>query len=377
MAKGDEQNLRADLDDGHTRVANLLMEALCCAPLTGTEYAVCLYIMRRTYGWARAKNRATGKSEPMTADTIAKGCVRALGSVRRSVQSLVAAKVIVADPLGGNHNAYGMNPDVSQWGLPNTDWKQAKTDLRENRESGIYARKGTDGIRKNEQSEECDLYSKMSIPLSENEQRSTQKRAEVGAVSPTATGAEAVPTDTTTDTTTESTTAPAGASAKQPRKETPSQVAANACLALWSLSHDVLEDAARAAYYKAINALVSQLEGGAEQLQAWADEEAATGCPRVLGTGAKPEKVIPTVVRREVTAAGWQQTFAAARTKGQTAGQRFILCEDGTRLPESKWSATDRVTVEAYAAHGMWDTERGMATDDQRHPSRQSQRKAC
>ena len=50
MAKGDAEQLRADMDDGYTGIANLLVEALACCPLTSTEYAVCLFIMRRTYG---------------------------------------------------------------------------------------------------------------------------------------------------------------------------------------------------------------------------------------------------------------------------------------------------------------------------------------
>ena len=37
MAKGDRQKLKADCEDGYTRVANLILEALALAKLNGVQ----------------------------------------------------------------------------------------------------------------------------------------------------------------------------------------------------------------------------------------------------------------------------------------------------------------------------------------------------
>ena len=139
MAKGDAEKLRADLDDGYTGIANLLVEALACCPLTSTEYAVCLFIMRRTYGWAKSKDRTTGKMDRMTADEIAAGTARPRRTVEGAIASLKRAHVILhvqVEP--GNVMAYGMNPNVAEWGLPTPEWSWSKTQLREARDGSTY-----------------------------------------------------------------------------------------------------------------------------------------------------------------------------------------------------------------------------------------------
>ena len=156
---------------------------------------------------------------------------------------------------------------------------------------------------------------------------------------------------------------------KQPKQDTPTQAAANACLALYGLTHRDMEDASK--YFKAMGKLVADLTGGAEELQAWVAQEQANG-QRKLGSGAKPENAIPARVRKEVTAATWQQTFAAAKQAQKTKGQRFIDHSVNGRIYECDWTEDMHGTVALYASQGLWDEERGMTTIDQRHPSRQA-----
>ncbi len=156
---------------------------------------------------------------------------------------------------------------------------------------------------------------------------------------------------------------------KQPKQDTPTQAAANACLALYGLTHRDMEDASK--YFKAMGKLVADLTGGAEELQAWVAQEQANG-QRKLGSGAKPENAIPARVRKEVTAATWQQSFAAAKQAQKTKGQRFIDHSVNGRIYECDWTEDMHGTVALYASQGLWDEERGMTTIDQRHPSRQA-----
>ena len=55
MPKGDRDNLKADCEDGFTRIANLILEALALAKLNGTQKGICFFIFRRTYGWNGVK----------------------------------------------------------------------------------------------------------------------------------------------------------------------------------------------------------------------------------------------------------------------------------------------------------------------------------
>jgi len=154
------------------------------------------------------------------------------------------------------------------------------------------------------------------------------------------------------------------------RPNTPAQAAANACLALYGLTHTDLPGPQAGAYFKAMHSLIGQLEHGAEELQAWADEQAAFG-PRVLGNGTKPERAIPSAVRKALTASSWQAAFAATRASpgGKPGpGQRWLLNDDGSRTYEREWTAEQRLSIDMAVTAGIWDQERGIATDDPRHP---------
>jgi len=193
MPKGDADNLRADIDDGFAKVSNLLLEALCCAPLTGSEYAVVLFIMRRTYGWAKNGDRDSGLADTMTARQIATGTHQSNRTVEGALASLQRSHVILREQVNSSGFCrYGMNPEVSEWGTTAPEWKEAKVVLREGRETGAYT------------PESVQVYAHERKGIRQEAGRSTLQGVQVGAFSPTGTGPEGTPTKTLTESLTES-----------------------------------------------------------------------------------------------------------------------------------------------------------------------------
>lgn len=153
---------------------------------------------------------------------------------------------------------------------------------------------------------------------------------------------------------------------KPTHTKTDRDLAFEACLGVFDVAPSDLDGKAWATYAKAMNKLVAQT--GLEPLQYWAETEAQSGL-RSLGNGAKPEAKVPQVVRREITAQSWADEFAKRR---EPPTGRFILRHDGVKLYERDWDENARCFVAQYRKARMWDDERGMATNDKRHPSQQA-----
>jgi len=141
MPKGDARKLHASLEDGHLKLSNLLVEALCCAPLSSTEIAVFLFVVRRTYGWASPKDKRSGRLDVMTAAEIAMGTGRPRRTVEKALTNLVRLHVILmietVPGVIGRPRAYGPNPDVASWGHTR-EWFDFHGNLREAHERGVY-----------------------------------------------------------------------------------------------------------------------------------------------------------------------------------------------------------------------------------------------
>lgn len=140
MPKGDAELLRADIDDGYAKISLLLLEMLSCAPLAASEYATVLFIIRRTYGWAKGADRNSGKLDQMTAREIATGTNQPQRTVEDALASLWRAHVIIKEQAkAGGPCAYGINSEVLSWGLQSPEWKSAKVMLRECRDRQIFS----------------------------------------------------------------------------------------------------------------------------------------------------------------------------------------------------------------------------------------------
>jgi phage replication O-like protein O len=114
MPRGDRLKLKADPDDGTTPIANLLLEAVAVAKLSGTEKGTILYFWRRTYGWVVSAKRLKEIELPLT--TLANH----LGIDRKTaysiLKSLTDKKIIHRKSLGvGKGYRYSMNTDIKSW----------------------------------------------------------------------------------------------------------------------------------------------------------------------------------------------------------------------------------------------------------------------
>lgn len=143
MPKGDANNLRADLDDGFARVSNLLLEALCLADVTLGAVKTILFVMRRTYGWARGRDHVY-KSDVIAAQEIADGTGLKLQTVRDALRSLRQKRVLLQVPgAPGGPCAYGINPEVSEWGAGDAAWDSFRARFRDAHSNGTYGRSDT------------------------------------------------------------------------------------------------------------------------------------------------------------------------------------------------------------------------------------------
>jgi len=101
------------LEDGFTRIANELYEAILAAPLTAAELKVMLAIMRLTYGYNR-------KSDAISYSQIASMTGLQRRTVIRCMQRLKEANVLVHQSRGpgrGHSGVWGIQKHYGQWQL--------------------------------------------------------------------------------------------------------------------------------------------------------------------------------------------------------------------------------------------------------------------
>ena len=114
MPKGDRFKLKADPEDGTTPIANLLLEAVAMAKISGLQKGAILYLWRRTYGWIengkRLKERKITLAEWRNAlDSSTSRLSHALGEL----ETKCIVKRRMADAWGGYY--YSINTDISKW----------------------------------------------------------------------------------------------------------------------------------------------------------------------------------------------------------------------------------------------------------------------
>jgi phage replication O-like protein O len=97
------------LEKGHTRIANELLEAIIRYPFTKAQLKVILVVIRKTYGWRKKKAE------------ISYGLIsRLTGLDKRYVKKIVAGlikdKVLIKEKLNTT-NVLGLNKSYPQWRL--------------------------------------------------------------------------------------------------------------------------------------------------------------------------------------------------------------------------------------------------------------------
>lgn len=98
------------LENGYTRIANELLQALVMFSLSGAELAVCLIIIRLTYGYQK-------KQAQISYGAISKLTGLQRLSVARTIKHLVKNKVLGMQKTKGNRNAniLWINKDYATW----------------------------------------------------------------------------------------------------------------------------------------------------------------------------------------------------------------------------------------------------------------------
>ena len=102
------QSPSPQLEDGYTRIANELIEAIACAGFTANQHAVLWAILRKTYGYNK-------KSDDISLSQIAEMTGVDRSNVRRALISLSAQQVIIRSN-GVHSNKISLNKNYAQWG---------------------------------------------------------------------------------------------------------------------------------------------------------------------------------------------------------------------------------------------------------------------
>ena len=99
------------LENGHTRVANELLEVIIRYPFSGAKLRVLFAIIRITYGWKKKKHLATFSYIC---------CLTGLSNrhIKRVIKQLVQDNVVLKEKRQ-NMNVLGINKDYCTWRL----WK--------------------------------------------------------------------------------------------------------------------------------------------------------------------------------------------------------------------------------------------------------------
>lgn len=109
MPKGDRDVLKADLEDGYTPIANLILEALAIARMSGIQKGICLFLFRRTYGWGI-------KEEEISLKEFAEAVDSSSSYVSKQLKQLIEWNVIVRTSYNpGKTPAYTFNTRVADW----------------------------------------------------------------------------------------------------------------------------------------------------------------------------------------------------------------------------------------------------------------------
>ncbi|EKN3530434.1 replication protein [Yersinia enterocolitica] len=104
----------ADLDDGYTRLATMILEELAGADFTKRQFKVLLAVIRLTYGWNKPRDRIANSQ----ISGIAKLPVKRVSETR--------VQLIKMNVLTAVGQMIGINKNVSEWALPQIEVKSLK-----------------------------------------------------------------------------------------------------------------------------------------------------------------------------------------------------------------------------------------------------------
>lgn len=93
----------ADIDDGYTRIANELLEAVMAADLTARQLKVALAVIRKTYGFGKKFDRITNTQ------------IAAMTGIHHTHVCKAKNEMIAMNIIVSNGHAIGINKVISEW----------------------------------------------------------------------------------------------------------------------------------------------------------------------------------------------------------------------------------------------------------------------
>ncbi|MBM7623657.1 replication protein [Sporohalobacter salinus] len=123
-----DNDLNANIEDGYTKISNLILESLAMAKLTGVQKGLCMFLFRRTYGWGK-------KEDEISLKEFAQATNSSKSYVSKQLKKLVNKQVIFrTSHEAGKTSSYTFNTRVEQWHKGCIDTQG----LRKNKTQGLY-----------------------------------------------------------------------------------------------------------------------------------------------------------------------------------------------------------------------------------------------
>lgn len=126
------------LEDGYTRLANELLDALCQADFTAREFRVVHFVIRQTYGW-------NDKSKRMSSTFIAGGTGLHESDCSKVLNELIRRRVVIRH--GGSRSPVSLNKYSDEWMPAETRQKTPPTRCPESGQDAL-AKSGQDALAK-------------------------------------------------------------------------------------------------------------------------------------------------------------------------------------------------------------------------------------
>lgn len=148
------------VEDGYTRIANELLDALCAADFTAREFRVVHFVIRQTYGW-------NDKAKRMAASFIAGGTGLHESHCSKVLNELIRRNVVVRH--GGSRSPVSLNKHFDQWLASESGKKIAPTTWPESGQDGL-AQSGQDGLTKKDRKDmtDTDVSERIGEPTRES-----------------------------------------------------------------------------------------------------------------------------------------------------------------------------------------------------------------
>ena len=152
------------VEDGYTRIANDLLDALCQADFTSREFKVVHFVIRQTYGW-------NDKAKRMASTFIAGGTGLHESDCSKVLNELIRRKVVIRH--GGSRSPISLNKHFGEW-LASEQGKKTPPVKRPEPGQDDLAQSGQDDLAKKDRK---DMATSNEVEVTANAETAPKKRS--------------------------------------------------------------------------------------------------------------------------------------------------------------------------------------------------------